>query len=38
VSGIAVALLAFLVPGLRQVLGIIPLHVGDHNQVLGGLP
>jgi Ca2+-transporting ATPase len=29
VSGLLVAVLAFLVPGLRQVLGIVPLHIGD---------
>jgi Ca2+-transporting ATPase len=35
VSGIAVALLAFLVPGLRQTLGIVPLHVEDWLLVAG---
>jgi Ca2+-transporting ATPase len=34
-SGLAVVLLAFLVPGLRQVLGIVPLHVGDWLLVAG---
>jgi hypothetical protein len=32
---LAMALLAFLVPGLRQVLGIVPLHIGDWLLVLG---
>jgi Ca2+-transporting ATPase len=35
VSGIAVALLAFLVPGLRQVLGIVPLHTVDWLLLIG---
>ena len=34
-GGIALALLAFLVPGLRQVLGIVPLHIGDWLLVTG---
>ena len=35
VSGLLVAVLAFLVPGLRQVLGIVPLHIGDWLLVAG---
>jgi Ca2+-transporting ATPase len=35
IGGLAMALLAFLVPGLRQVLGIVPLHVGDWLLVIG---
>jgi Ca2+-transporting ATPase len=35
VSGIAVAILAFLVPGLRQVMEIVPLHLGDWLLVSG---
>ena len=33
--GLLVALIAFLVPGLRQVLGIVPLHIGDWLLVIG---
>jgi len=35
VSGLLVAVLAFLVPGLRRVLGIVPLHAGDWLLVAG---
>jgi Ca2+-transporting ATPase len=35
IGGLAMALLAFIVPGLRQVLGIVPLHIGDWLLVLG---
>jgi Ca2+-transporting ATPase len=35
IGGLAMALLAFLVPGLRQMLGIVPLHIGDWLLVLG---
>jgi Ca2+-transporting ATPase len=34
-SGLLVAVLAFLVPGLRRVLGIVPLHMGDWLLVAG---
>jgi len=35
VSGLLVAVLAFLLPGLRQVLGIVPLHASDWLLVAG---
>jgi Ca2+-transporting ATPase len=35
VGGLLVAVLAFLVPNLRRVLGIVPLHVGDWLLVAG---
>ena len=35
IGGLAMAVLAFLVPGLRQVLGIVPLHLGDWLLVVG---
>ena len=34
-SGLLMVAVAFLVPGLRQVLGIVPLHVGDWLLVVG---
>ena len=34
-AGLLMAVLPFLVPGLRQVLGIVPLHVGDWLLVVG---
>ena len=35
VSGLVVALLAFLVPGLRQMLSIVPLHLDDWLLIAG---
>jgi Ca2+-transporting ATPase len=35
VSGLLMVVIAFSVPGLRQVLGIVPLHIGDWLLVAG---
>jgi hypothetical protein len=34
-GGLSVAVVAFLVPGLREVLQIVPLHLGDWLLVAG---
>jgi Ca2+-transporting ATPase len=35
VSGLLIVIIAFLIPGLRQVLGIVPLHIDDWLLVAG---